>query len=343
MKIYLDNGYINFRAIRDCGMPFIFLIGGRGTGKTYGGFATSIEDNIPFLYMRRTQKQLDIVNKPQFSPVKPVARNLGLSITMRPVAKGLSAYVPFELDEKGNEQISGDPFGYNCALSTVSNLRGFDASEIQLLMYDEFIPEKTERPIKNESDALFNAYETFNRNRELAGEKPLILVCMANANDQTAPVLEALGLVKRIEKMRSKGIEYYADIKRGIALFLLHDSPVSKAKEQTALYRLTAGSSFSEMSLQNNFAYEDRAGIISRDLKPYKPLVSIGNVTVYKHKAADLYYISAHKSGSPVTYSTTDTDIERFNDAFGWLYDKMLAAKIEYEDFAVKSEFNSYL
>lgn len=343
MQLYDNNGYVNFRVVRDCGFPFIFLIGGRATGKTYGGFKTSIEDNEKFMYMRRTQTQLEIVNKPQFSPVRPVARDLGLNITMRPVAKGLAAYVPYELDDKGNEKISGEPYGFNCALSTVSNLRGFDASHVDLIMYDEFIPEKSERPIKNEADALFNCYETFNRNRELQGREALKLICMANANDQTAPVLEALGLIKRIEKMRKSGSVFYSDQHRGIALFMLRDSAISAAKADTALYKLTAGSSFADMALQNDFAYEDRAGIVSRDLKQYKPLVSIGGVCVYKHKSADRYYVSAHKSGSPITFTKSDIDIERFCNAFDWLYDKHIAGKVEFEDFAVKTEFNNYL
>jgi hypothetical protein len=41
------------------------------------------------------------------------------------------------------------PIGYTCALSTLSNMRGFDASDIQLLICDEFIPEKHERLLKN--------------------------------------------------------------------------------------------------------------------------------------------------------------------------------------------------
>ena len=50
-------------------------------------------------------------------------RDLGLQITMRPVAKGLSAFVPYEVDEEKNKEIiSGPPFGYTCALSTVANI-----------------------------------------------------------------------------------------------------------------------------------------------------------------------------------------------------------------------------
>lgn len=36
MKLYLDNGYVNMSAIIELGLPFNFVVAGRGTGKTYG-------------------------------------------------------------------------------------------------------------------------------------------------------------------------------------------------------------------------------------------------------------------------------------------------------------------
>lgn len=36
MNLYLDNGYVDIRSIRESGYPFIFMWGGRGIGKTYG-------------------------------------------------------------------------------------------------------------------------------------------------------------------------------------------------------------------------------------------------------------------------------------------------------------------
>ena len=184
-KFYLPSGYFDVAAALDLGQPFTFVIGGRGSGKTYGALKCCIDRGYKFGFMRRTQRQLDIINKPEFSPLKPICRDTGLRFTTRSLASGIAAFYPCELDNDGSEVVSGPPVGITLALSTVSNLRGFDASDIDILLYDEFIPEKSERPLKNEADALFNAYETINRNRELDGKPPLRLVCMANANDHT--------------------------------------------------------------------------------------------------------------------------------------------------------------
>ena len=36
MKMYLNNGYLNMKDILTNKYHFVFMIGGRGTGKTYG-------------------------------------------------------------------------------------------------------------------------------------------------------------------------------------------------------------------------------------------------------------------------------------------------------------------
>ena len=157
MGLYLPNGYVDIRWILAQCLPFNFLVGGRGTGKTYGALKVVVEDNIKFMLPRRTQAQIDFVTKSEFSPIKPINRDLGVDIT---AAKKTKYNTGFYADD------SGDPIGYASALSTMSNLRGFDASDVQLWIFDEFIPERHERPIKNEGAAFLNAYETMNRNLE---------------------------------------------------------------------------------------------------------------------------------------------------------------------------------
>lgn len=123
MQLYLDNGYLNFRVLRDLPQPFVIAIGGRGTGKTYGALESSIEDGVTFAFMRRTQTQLDIINRPEFSPVKPVCRARGWQITSAPIARGLTAYYYYEVEDD-RQRLLGSPLGYNIALSTVANIRG---------------------------------------------------------------------------------------------------------------------------------------------------------------------------------------------------------------------------
>ena len=55
MSIYLKSGYLDVEKILSYKLPFNFIIGGRGTGKTYGALKTAYINDIRFMLMRRTQ------------------------------------------------------------------------------------------------------------------------------------------------------------------------------------------------------------------------------------------------------------------------------------------------
>lgn len=343
MNLYLPNGYVNIPGILKSGLPFIFVTGGRGTGKTYTSLDYVKRNEIKFMFMRRMQSQIDIINKPQFSPFKPHNRANGWTVISTPVSKYNSAFYNGVENEDGKIIPDGGPLGYTCALSTVANLRGFDASEVDILIYDEFIPERHERPLKNEGQALLNAYETINRNRELSEGKPLQLLALANANNLANPIFLELGLVSKAEKMRREHKSISIDEKRGIGLFMLDDSPISAQKADTALYRLTGNSDFSRMSLENEFVRNDDSRIVSRKLSAYKPLVTVGEITVYKHRAEHRYYISSHHSGNPPRFGSGEVDRERFARAFGWLWLENLSGVIEFESQLCEILLTKYL
>lgn len=341
MDLYTDQGYLNFRAVRDMPYPFIIVVGGRGTGKTYGALLSSIEDGQFFGFMRRTKTQLDLISSPEFSPINTVCRKTGWKIRPAPLGRGISAYYYYE-EEDGKAKTYGSPLGINLALSTVANVRGFDASALDLLIYDEAIPERGERPLKNEWEKLENCYETLNRNRELEGAPPLKLICLANANKQTAPILEGLRLVDTLDRMILKGQELYTDQKRGLALLLLRDSPISRAKANTALYRLSSGTQFSEMALGNRFAYEDKGRIASMPLAEFRPLVAVGEITIYRHKSRRLLYVTRHRAGTPASYGTTDMELLRFRRTYSWIMDYLLEDAVVFETYEAQTLLTNY-
>ena len=80
MRIYDPSGYVNVKGILDCGYPFNFLVGGRGTGKTYTTLKTAKEEGRKFMLMRRTQSQADLISKPEFSVFKPLNEDLGWNV-----------------------------------------------------------------------------------------------------------------------------------------------------------------------------------------------------------------------------------------------------------------------
>lgn len=337
MRRFLDSGYADIDSIINLKMPFTFIIGGRGTGKTYGALKYIIEHKKTMMLMRRTQAQTDLINKPEFSPFKVLETDLKIKIDVKPISKYSAAITRYTDD-------TPVLVGFTCALSTISNLRGFDASDIEFLIYDEFIPEKHERPIKNEGAAFLNAYETINRNRELKGDPPVRVLALANAFDIANSLFIDLDIVRICEQMKKKNNYTYINQGRGLAIVMLDGSIISDKKSKTALYKLSADESFNQMSLANDFAYNSRENIKSMNLKEFRPVCGIDKVFIYKHKSRDIYYISEHKSGKMVIYENDDANIKRFQTHYGRkLYRQYMKNNVKFENIVVKSVFEWYI
>lgn len=327
MGLYLKSGYIDQNKILNRNDVFIFEIGPRGTGKSYGILKYIIENKITFLLLRRTQTEADMISTAVTNPFKAlIMDHPQLDIRPESVSKNLSAFVQPRED--------GDPerVGYLAALSTFATIRGADLSDVEIIFYDEFIPEKHQRPIRDEYAALMNVYETVNRNRELQGRKPVKMVCAANSNDIANPVFIGLEIVDRIARMMKKGIETYYDPARSLAVYMLMFSPISQEKADTSLYKLTAGNDFQNMALRNMFDLDTRY-ISSRSLKEYKPIVKIGELCIYEHKNRREYYARCGSSGTiPHVFTTTDTDRKRFVKTYNYLYLRYLAGYMIFEN-----------
>lgn len=333
MGLYHESGYCNIPWIMAQGATFNFIIGGRGTGKTYGALKYIVENKITFMLMRRTQAQTDFINRPEFSPFKALQMdNIANNIGVESISKYNAAFYRQVQDVDEKWKCEGAPLGYTCALSTISNMRGFDVSDVALLLYDEFIPEQHQRPLKNEGAAFANAYETMNRNRELQGKQPLRVLCLANANDLANPLFDFFGIIGKVEKMARKGQEWMLDPKRGISVAMLQDSPISKRKAKSALYSAVDNSDFTDMALQNIFAQEDAEMVQSKDIRQYAPLVSIGKITIYRHKSNGTYYVSRHSCGTVPTYAGTETDKRRAIIEYPYINTAYIRKRILFED-----------
>jgi len=330
MGLYLDSGYINIRHCLRSGCPFVIIVGGRGTGKTYGALQAAIEDQTPFILLRRTQAQADLIGKTEFSPIQPVVNDMGRTQSCKPLSKYTSA-IYLDPDSEQPQLI-----GWTAALSTFSNLRGFDASSVQLIIYDEFIPESHERPIKNEGDAFLNCYETINRNRELQGRPPVQALLLSNANRMDSPILEALGLISVLERMNKTGQETYINREAGVALYVIRRSPISSRKTDTALYRATKSDRFERMSLGNEFAYDDLADIKPQPLQGWRLLLRLGAVYIYEQGGR--WYVSHHCAGKPGReYEDTEIDLQRFIRDYPYTWQRIIRHGVLYEDYAAKA------
>ncbi len=342
MQLYDNNGYVNIPEILKHEAVFIFIYGGRGTGKTYGALQEMIKGSHKFIYMRRLAAQTDIVKKEDMQPFRKLNADNNWKIEVFPINKYINSFNVADVNEDGKHIPASENKGLLTSLSTFSNLRGIDLNDTEVMILDEFIPELNERPIKGEANALFNAYETVNRNRELSGQPPVKLLCLANSNRIDNPLFMELQLIRVAEKIRKSGNEYYYDKKRRMLLIDLYKSKISEEKSNTALYELTKGTEFFNMAIRNAFINEERGRIQSKPIKEYRPIVGIGEITIYKHKSKHEYYVTSFRSGSPKTYGVGEKDRERFRKDCFYLWQAYMKNRIIFEEYINEILFDKY-
>ena len=142
MNIYTKAGYPDISSWISTEIPFILCCGGRGTGKTYSALLYAYETGKTFMFIRNSQTQVDRLMKPQYNVFKRMNADKGINITI-----GKDGKTGIYYDETDPENIK--PVGYLAALSTFSNFRGPDLSDVDLIIWDEFIPEAQERMVKD--------------------------------------------------------------------------------------------------------------------------------------------------------------------------------------------------
>lgn len=330
--------YFSKRPIDKIGRTFNFIFGGRGIGKTFNCIYEDVQDRTSFIYMRRTQSEVDLIGSNSddvtLSPFAKINSRKNTELEMSRINKNIWA-VSNGYDENKRQ------VGLVLALSTVAAIRGFDADAYSDLIFDEFVPEKHVKKLGKglaEGEAFLNAYETINRDREFNGRRAMRCYLLSNSNNINSPLLEILGLVDVIERMRRKG-QSFVDLPRlDCTVTLYNDDDFKQEKEKTALYRLTRGTDFYEMSINNEFVYNDFSNVQSKSLKEYKPLCAIGNIYIYEHKSRCEIYVSKHKSSCPY-YETNDSDQRKFYLDFGrMIYGMYVNGAVYFETYLLKEK-----
>lgn len=318
---------MNVPDIIGAGFTFNIILSGRGVGKTFGFLKYMREEAAAglgrFAYLRRLQTQIDICGKAEFNPFKRLDTVYHMSTTVKSISKYSSGFYADDMQL----------LGYGLALSTFGSLRGFDGSDITSILFEECIPKQGEHRLRQEASMLWDAYETINRNRELEGEAPVRLFCIGNSNNTAADLLVDMGLVQRVERMKEKGVELYQDRKRSLQLIVLGATAKGEQKRDTALYRfLGEDSGYSAAALDNDPEEEWGRVNRSRPIREYRPIVTVGDITVYEHKSRYEYYVTSHRSGDPPRYGTGPMDLERFKIKYkADLWAAMMKNKVVYE------------
>lgn len=289
-KIYTADGWLNWEYLYKENRFIMTVTGPRGTGKTYGLFKYVVEHNLRFIYLRRLKSQLDAcASGEENNPFKAV--NTGTGKEIIPDRKnGMVRFLDCTGIEDKEDRKNAPVVGYGCALSTVATIRGSDFSDVDVIIFDEYIAMKNERPIKDECNAFLNFVETVNRNRELLGHDPVKVYMLGNANKLMNPYFLQWHFMKTALKMIAGKQMVYRTPDNSRIMVLLLDSPISEKKVDTLLYK-NAGDDFITMAIDNAFQV-DPTNIGSRKLTDCKHIVSFGNIGIYRLKSTGDVYVS---------------------------------------------------
>lgn len=338
MSLYLDNGFLNVkwldREANRINAAFVIILGSRQIGKTFGTLKLMTDERRNFILMRRTKTESDFITNGTVNPFIPLGRT---DISVKKDTEYTGKIVLTEDDKN-------IPLGITTSLTCISKIRGFSGKIFTDLVYDEFIPEAHVNRIKNEGDAFLNAVVTIAGNRELEGLPPLRCWLLANTNNIASPILEALNITDKIERMENSGKELSIMPERGIIIVLARGEAVIERRRNTSLLRaIGRESQFSEMAFDNKFSYNDSENVTRRDLKQFNPVCSVtGVLTIWKHKSTEELFISSYRRTAK-EYSNTDRGRKQLLIAVPYLKLAYVYNRTAFETLALKEKFKTII
>ena len=289
----------------------------RGVGKTYGALLGALRRKQKIVYIKRTNKDVDLICKAtkkfDTSPYKPINRDYPeFNIMPVHIDDGIGAF--YQMD--ANSEPVGDIVAYCISLNNIKSIKGFDMSDADLFIFDEFIPQATERYVYAEAKSLLSAYETCTRDRVERGKPPIKMLLFANAENIYCPVVDILEIIDELAELSVSKRSYYYIDDRGILLHHVNEIPLDENKLKSGLARAMRGTNWYKMSYEGEFSYNDFTNIEPRVLKKYKPLIKCiyrqGEFFIYR-KDRDFYITKQRSNNYLEEYNLNkDNDVRLF-------------------------------
>lgn len=325
------------------------IIGGRNTGKTYSCLKHTYKNKIKHVFLKRTGEDVDLLTAGSgrigskenefgidLSPYKSINRDLLCDVRAYSIKKGLGAFY-----DHLNDEVTGTPIGYLLALNYVTKFKGFDLSECDFLIFDEFIPQLWDRINRKEGEQLMDLYKTIARDREHRGKPALKLICLANATSISNPVMNILEITDHVAQMQLTGQEILYFEHRGILIHIIKDNPdFSKKEKESKIYAAMGETNWGRMAFDNEFAYNDFSCIGRTQLKGYKPVCSMSykNDNYYIYNKDGNYYMtkSAHDKKTEIYNLNRENDQKLFFANYNYeLREKCIEGKMIFETFTM--------
>ena len=232
---------------------FNFIVGNRGSGKSYGAKKRGIDNFInkkeQFGYIRRYKDDLKKPMEQFFKDIMWEYPDYEFKIESD---KFMIRLKPADDKEKWTEK---DIAGYGFQLSTANNKKSISYPDITTLIFDEFLIEKgNQRYLPNEPEKLLNLYETIARPG--TQHKRVVVFLLANAISITNPYFLYFGL--RMPKTQDKNGKYiWKHPTKPILVEDVKNKAFIDKKKNTEFGQLVDGTAYAEYSIDNKFLLDD--------------------------------------------------------------------------------------
>ncbi len=332
------------------------VIGGRNTGKTYGALMDCLKENKKHVFIKRCNNDVNMLCagnhlgekgggfEVDLSPYKSINRDTGENIKAFKIDEGLGSF--YRCADDGGA--AGVPLGYLLSLSAIHKYKGFDMSDAEEVIFDEFIPQPWERINRKEGEQVMELYKTVARDRTLRGRSELKLICLANAVNVFNYTCEVLEITDIIADMSIKHQEVLYLDQRGILIRILKTSDeMMDAEKKTGIYKAMHDTAWGHMAFSNEFAYNDFTAINKNALKGYKPMIQL----TYKNKCFYIYlnessgwYMCSSRCNAPVTYdlNTDAGQIAFYYDYAIDLRNEIVVGRMKFEKYSMYDMILNY-
>lgn len=298
----------------------------RGPGKTYSLLWLAYYSNIKFIYMKRNDADVNLIlsdpTKAEFdpSPYKPLKRDKLIRVTGVLIDDGIGAF--YEADNEG--QPTDKLLCYVLSFKKVQKYKGFDFSDVDIIAFDEFIPQKGERCYKSEGENLLDLYMTVRRDRAKRGRPSLKLVLFANAEEIATPVTRELEIVDDMAMLNdSKQTHFYNEDRRILLHHITNDEVPITPEEMDDIYLGMQGTMWFEKAFLGSFVHNDFTNVVTRTIKRSKPLIEIIHKKhayyVYFNEDRNKYYMCSTPGKCQETYN-----LNRENEQKRFYLDRVL-------------------
>lgn len=334
MGLYKENGYLNYKYICDVGQRYIDIIGGRGIGKSHLICDIWNESKLPILYVRRTNVALEN----SFSTIGDFVKPDWFGKDIRLKYNDKKGYGKAYLTD---EDLQNDkPFIVGVSLSTFQNKTGIDFTRFYDVIFDEFIPQKGDRSIKNEFQAYKNIMEVLFRNRPESETEKIRTWFFGNSNAIMSNILIGYRLIPDCYKAVKERTEITQVDRCETTLILPFNSPVSEKKRQNAFYRnLPKGRA--KMELDNEFMDLEDDRIRHQNLKEYTHDMKTPLFSVWLHKSDFKFYITKPmKAHCEDVFDASPSSLERWQSSSKkYLKPMFISGDITFSDYETQCDF----